>query len=186
MRTASKSRLCKSHAAPLKYLLHALRQTPLDTVMNQHGTLFAAPTTGRAGALIESKAGGNMAQDALQIWDLWIADVGPTGMPFARGRLNPTDVLLAHALPQQLNVVVMSDDGDVLARGNDLQRTASSPIARLRCEGKTITREDIWPTEADYGTPIILPGGEVGILQQWWNDPDHQEWRWIAEFYNHR
>jgi hypothetical protein len=127
-----------------------------------------------------------MAQHTCQIWDLWIADVGPIGISFARGRLNPTDVLLAHALPPQLNIEVRSDDGTVLARGNDLMRTDNTPIARLRRQGKEITREDIWPSEADYGTPVILPGGEVGILQRWWNAADHQEWRWSVEFYNHR
>ncbi len=127
-----------------------------------------------------------MAQNGCQIWDLWIADVGPTGISFARGRLNPTDVLLAHALPPQLNIEVRTDEGVVLARGNDLLRTANTPIARLRRQGTSITREDIWPTEADYGTPVILPGGEVGILQQWWNAPDQQQWRWSVEFYNHR
>jgi hypothetical protein len=33
---------------------------------------------------------------------------------------------------------------------------------------------------------VIVVGGEVGILQSWWNDPQHQEWRWSLEFYNHR
>ena len=92
------------------------------------------------------------------------------GISFARGRLNPTDVLLVHAAPAQLNSEVSSDDGAVLARGHDLMRTASTPIARLRRVGNEMTREDIWPTEADYGTPVMLPGGEVGILQHWWND----------------
>lgn len=127
-----------------------------------------------------------MTQNGLHIWDLWIADVGPTGISFARGRLNPTDVLLVHAAPEQLNIEVRTDDGEVLARGQDLRRAISSPIARLRRQGTAITREDIWPTEADYGTPVILPGGEVGILQHWWHAPDHQEWRWSVEFYNHR
>jgi hypothetical protein len=127
-----------------------------------------------------------MAQHACQIWDLWIADVGAVGVSFARGRLNPTDVLLAHAAPGQLNIEVRDDDGVALARGNDLLRTESTPMMRLRRQGTHITREDIWPTEADYGTPVIFPGGEVGILQRWWNSPDHQEWRWSVEFYNHR
>jgi hypothetical protein len=127
-----------------------------------------------------------MAQHACEIWDLWIADVGPIGISFARGRLNPTEVLLAHAAPQQLNIEVRSDDGEVLARGHDLLRTANTPITRLRRQGNEITREDIWPSEADYGLPVMLPGGEVGILQQWWNAPDHQEWRWRVELYNHR
>jgi hypothetical protein len=81
---------------------------------------------------------------------------------------------------------VRSDEGEVLATGQDLKRTDTTPITLLRRQGNQITREDIWPTEADYGTPVMLPGGEVGILQHWWNAPDHQEWRWQVEFYNHR
>lgn len=127
-----------------------------------------------------------MTQHPLQIWDLWIADTGATGISFARGRLNPTNLLLVHAAPQQLNIDVRDDDGTLLARGNDLMRAESTPITRLRRQGSTIIREDIWPTEADHGAPIILPGGEVGILQHWWHAPDHQEWRWTVEFYNHR
>ena len=127
-----------------------------------------------------------MTRTPCQIWDLWIADTGATGISFARGRLDPTDVLLVHAAPSQLNVEVRDDEGAVLARGADLMRTASTPIARLRCEGSRITREDIWPNQADEGTPVILPGGEVGILLRWWNDDAHQEWRWSVELYNHR
>ncbi|HLW03618.1 MAG TPA: hypothetical protein VKT82_33535 [Ktedonobacterales bacterium] len=127
-----------------------------------------------------------MTSHACQIWDLWIADTGATGISFARGRLDPTDVLLVHAAPAQLNLEVRDDEGTVLARGHDLTRTASTPIARLCRQGSRITREDIWPTRADYGTPVLLPGGEVGILQQWWHDAEHQDWRWSVEFYNHR
>jgi hypothetical protein len=127
-----------------------------------------------------------MTHTTCQIWDVWIADTGATGISFARGRLDPTEVLLVHAAPAQLNLEVRDDTGALLARGNDLMRTASTPIARLRRQGSSITREDIWPTEADYGTPVILPGGEVGILQRWWNDAEHQEWRWSVVFYNHR
>lgn len=127
-----------------------------------------------------------MAQNDCELWDLWIADSGATGISFARGRMQPADAVLVHSAPQQVNVEVRTDAGEMLARGNDLLRTASSPMARLRRQGKAIIREDIWPTEADYGTPVILPGGEVGILQQWWNDEQHQEWRWRVEFYNHR
>jgi hypothetical protein len=91
-----------------------------------------------------------------------------------------------HAAPKQLNLEVRTDEGEVLAHGNDLLRTDSTPITRLRRQGKSISRQDIWPTAADYGTPVLLPGGEVGILRQWWNDEKHQEWRWDVEFYNHR
>lgn len=122
----------------------------------------------------------------LQIWDLWIPDVAAVGISFARGRLDPTDTLLVHAAPDKLTVEVRDDQGHLLASGQDLPRTASSPIARLRREGGRITREDLWPTDADRGSLVILPGGEVGTLLRWWNAPDHSEWRWQVEFYNHR
>ena len=121
-----------------------------------------------------------------QIWDLWIPDVAARGISFARGRLDATDVIIVHAAPEKLNVEVRSDDGIVLAKGENLPRTANTPMARLRRQGDKITREDIWPTDADLGTPVIVAGGEVGILQKWWNDPGQQEWRWGLEFYNHR
>ncbi len=126
------------------------------------------------------------ATPSLQVWDLWIPDAAATGVSFARGRLDPTDVLLAHAGPTKLTVEVRDDAGARLAFGQDLPRTADTPILRLRREGNRIVREDIWPTDADLGTPLILPGGEVAILKSWWNAPDHSEWRWLVELYNHR
>jgi hypothetical protein len=94
--------------------------------------------------------------------------------------------MLVHAASEKLNVEVRSTDGTLIARGENLQRTTNSPMARLRRQGSKITREDFWPTETDYGTPVIVAGGEVGILQKWWNDSSQQEWRWSLEFYNHR
>ncbi|HYX50614.1 MAG TPA: hypothetical protein VE843_12770 [Ktedonobacteraceae bacterium] len=121
-----------------------------------------------------------------QIWDLWIPDVASQGVSFARGRLNATQVLLVHAAPEKLSVEVYDDNRNLLAQGVDLQRTANTPMARLRLKGKQVTREDIWPSEADLSRPVILAGGEVGILQHWWNDKEEQQWRWRLEFYNHR
>jgi hypothetical protein len=120
------------------------------------------------------------------LWDLWIADVASTGISFARGRTQPATTLLVHAAPQQLNIEVRSNTGNLIAHGEDLLRTATTPIARLRIQGQNITRQDIWPTQDDWGTLVILPGGEVGTLQQWWNTEDHQQWRWSIELYNHR
>jgi hypothetical protein len=59
-------------------------------------------------------------------------------------------------------------------------------MARLRRHGNQVIREDVWPTDDDIGRPVILAGGEVGILKAWWNADDGQEWRWQLEFYNHR
>jgi hypothetical protein len=127
-----------------------------------------------------------MPTKEIQIWDLWVPDIGSQGLSFARGRLNATDVMLVHAAPEKLNVEVRNGEGTLVASGNNLQSTADTPMARLRRQGEKITREDIWPTQSDNGTAVIVVGGEVGILQSWWNDPQHQEWRWSLEFYNHR
>ena len=121
-----------------------------------------------------------------QIWDLWYPNAAAQGLPFARGRLDATDVLLVHAAPETLRVEVRDDAGTLLASGDQLPRTAERPIARLRRDADRVTREDLWPEPEDIGRPVILPGGEVGILMTWWNAPDGQEWRWQVEFYNHR
>jgi hypothetical protein len=121
-----------------------------------------------------------------QIWELWYPDAAAQGLLVARGRLDATDVLLAHALPPSLRVEVRNDTGTVLARGDRLARTADRPIARLTRTGGRISRQDLWPDGSDLGRPVILPGGEVGILTAWWNAVDGSEWRWSVEFYNHR
>ncbi|MFN8559217.1 MAG: hypothetical protein U0531_18385 [Dehalococcoidia bacterium] len=121
-----------------------------------------------------------------EIWDLWYPDAAAQGLPFARGRLDRTEVLLVHAAPAALRVEVRSDDGAPLATGDDLARTADRPMLRLRRDGVRITREDVWPGPEDIGRPVLLPGGEVGILRSWWNAPDGSEWRWQVEFSNHR
>jgi hypothetical protein len=123
---------------------------------------------------------------AHQVWDLWYPRAAAQGLPFARGRLDATDVLLVHAAPDTLDVAVRDEDGKLLAQGKDLPRTADRPMARLTVRDGAITREDLWPAAEDLGRPVILPGGEVGILLDWWNAADGAEWRWRVEFYNHR
>lgn len=127
-----------------------------------------------------------MAEKTSYLWSLWIARVGATGINFARGRSGPAETLLVHAPPQVLDVEVHDSDGKLLARGENLKATMDSPMTRLRMQGTSITREDMWPTEADYGSLVIVAGGEIGTLKQWWNDAERQEWRWMLEFYNHR
>lgn len=122
----------------------------------------------------------------LQLWDLWYPQAGATGMSFARGRLAATNTLIVHAPPPSLTVEIRSENGNQLAYGKDLPQTADRPMARLTRRGKRIVRQDLWPTQKDIGQVVILPGGEVGILMQWWNAEDGSEWRWQIEFYNHR
>src|SRR5688572_29199006 len=122
----------------------------------------------------------------LQLWDLWYPQAGATGIPFARGRLAVTNTLIVHAPPPFLTVEIRSENGSRLAYGKDLPQTADRPMARLTHRGKRIVRQDLWPTQKDIGQIVLLPGGEVGILMQWWNAEDGSEWRWQIEFYNHR
>jgi hypothetical protein len=122
----------------------------------------------------------------LQIWDLWYPKAAATGIPFARGRLDATNILLVHAPPPVLTVEVRSTDGQRIAYTQDLEQTADRPMARLTLQGESITREDLWPAQSDIGQAAILPGGEVGKLVSWWNAEDGSEWRWQVEFYNHR
>lgn len=127
-----------------------------------------------------------MAGQEIQDWDLWYPKAAATGIPFARGRVESVDVMLVHAAPPVLTATVRSADGRVLAEGNDLEQTDDTPITRLTRRGDTIEREDIWPADGDIGRLVLLPGGEAGKLLLWWNAPDHSEWRWQVEFYNHR
>jgi hypothetical protein len=123
----------------------------------------------------------------VQTWELWYPAAAATGLPFARGRLGPTDVLWVHAAPETLAVTVRDGDERVVARADDLKRVgAQLPTTRLAVDGGRLIREDRFPTDADLGTRIILPGGEVGTLVAWWNAPDGSEWRWRIELYNHR
>jgi hypothetical protein len=122
----------------------------------------------------------------LQFWDLWYPQAGATGISFARGRLDAVNTIIVHAPPPVLTVEVRSDKGSRLAYGQDLPQTADRPMARLTRRGSKIVRQDIWPIQQDMGQVVILPGGEVGILKEWWNAEDGSEWRWQIEFYNHR
>ena len=96
------------------------------------------------------------------------------------------DEVIVHSAPTMLRVEVRDGDGNLVAFGDNLERGADAPMTRLRLRGGKVDREETWPTNADYGRKVILPGGEVGILKAWWNADDHSEWRWTVEFYNHR
>ena len=122
----------------------------------------------------------------LQLWDLWYPQAGATGISFARGKLAATNILIVHAPPASLTVEIRSDKGRRLAYGQDLAQTADRPMAILTRRENRVTRQDRWPTKKDIGQCVLLPGGEVGVLIQWWNAEDGSEWRWQVEFYNHR
>jgi hypothetical protein len=43
----------------------------------------------------------------------------------------------------------------------------------------------MWPTDEHIGLPVLLPGGEVGVLTAWRNDDARTWWQWSVEFSNH-
>lgn len=120
----------------------------------------------------------------LEYWEVWYPKAAATGLLVGRGLIDPSPVLLVHAAPEVLTAEVSDQQGRRLAYGKDLPKTAGTPICRLTRREDSIQREDIWPTEDDFGRPVLLPGGEVGILKSWWNANDQSAWRWQVEFFN--
>lgn len=128
-----------------------------------------------------------MANSKLETWELWFPNAGPNGLYFARARIDPTDVLWVHSAPPTIAVSVRDERDETVARAEPLERRGPQlPMTRLSRRGDVVEREDRWPGESDLGAPVLLPGGEVGILLSWWNAADESEWRWQVEFYNHR
>jgi hypothetical protein len=122
----------------------------------------------------------------IQIWELRQPDASAARLHVSRSRLDAAARLLVHAAPMTLEVEVRDERGSRLALGENLGRTGDFPMARLTVLGDRFERTDGWPTAEDIGRPVILPGGEVGILTVWWNADDGSAWRWSLEFFNRR
>ncbi len=122
----------------------------------------------------------------MEIWEVWYPNAASDGLLVARGKCDTVDAIWLHAAPETIRVEVRSGDGQRLAFGDQLQAQSDGPMTRLVRNGEQIQREDRWPTDADLGTLVLLPGGEIGQLTAWWNAPNGNEWRWSVEFYNHR
>ena len=101
--------------------------------------------------------------DPFQLWEIRNPDGGPTGLEWARAKVGIVNRVLLHA---------------------DLAAEGATPISRLTLNDGRFERENIWPTEGDLGTVVILPGGEAGILVAWWNADDERSWRWSIELSN--
>ena len=120
-----------------------------------------------------------------RIWEIRNPDGAAMGLEVARGRSGEHEVILAHAMPERVDVTVTDEGGRVIAIGSDLRHDVSTPMSRLTITDGAVSRENVWPREADLGLPVILPGGEIGILMAWWNADDLSEWRWAIELQNH-
>lgn len=125
-----------------------------------------------------------MTHPQTEYWTIWYPKAGSTGLLVARGLIDATERLLLHAAPPVLTAEITSEKGNRLAYGKDLEQTLETPICLLERKGDTIGRTDIWPDETHHELPVLLPGGEVGILKRWWHADDKKEWRWQIELYN--
>lgn len=112
-------------------------------------------------------------------------DGGMNGLEFARcltgGGL---DRVLIHAAPAKMALEVVAEDLTVVVRG-DADRTGEySPMTLLELSGG-LRRSEVWPDNRHHGLPVLLCGGEVGILKAWRHADDRSWWRWSVEFSNH-
>lgn len=93
--------------------------------------------------------------------------------------------VLVHAAPEHAQVEIRSEDDRLVARGDADRDGEYSPMTLLEIGGGKLRREEVWPDESFIGLPVLLAGGEVGILQRWEHAEDRSWWRWSVEFSNH-
>ena len=119
-------------------------------------------------------------------WDLRSRDGGMNGLEFARcTTASGFSRVLVHAAPVQLHLEVGTDDGTPVLREDADRDGDYSPITLLELDGGPVRRREVWPGPELYRLPVLLPGGEVGVLTAWQHAPDHSWWRWSVEFSNH-
>jgi hypothetical protein len=119
-------------------------------------------------------------------WNVRSNDGAMNGLEFARcTTAGGFDRVLIHAAPGRARVEIIDSEDRVVAR-TDLDRTGEyTPMTVVELDGSTLSRSEVWPTEEHHGLPVLLSGGEVGILQAWQHAEDHSWWRWSVEFSNH-
>jgi hypothetical protein len=94
--------------------------------------------------------------------------------------------VLIHAAPAHLSLEVVDDDAVIIARAEKLDRVGDYlPMTLLTFDGARINRNEVWPDESHFGLPVLLAGGEVGLLRAWHHADDHSWWQWSVEFANH-
>lgn len=115
------------------------------------------------------------------IWALRGADGGSAGLEFARAKIDEVDSVLVHAAPSTLEVEVFANGERLVAVGEQLRATEDTPMTRLTIDGMRVLREQVWPTDEDRGSIVLLPGGEAGVLQSWATDDQRRGWVWTLE-----
>lgn len=121
-------------------------------------------------------------------WSLRSRDGAMNGLEFSRATTaSGFTRALIHAAPAQLSVEVEDSREIVVARANDLDRIGDYlPMTMLILNGAEISRSEVWPDDSMYGLPVLLAGGEVGLLREWHHAEDHSWWKWSLELANHK
>lgn len=119
-------------------------------------------------------------------WSLRSRDGAMNGLEFARcTTAGGFSRVLVHAAPAQLSVEIRSENGALVARGEVDRAGEYTPMTLLELSDNKLRRSEVWPDKALYGLPVLLAGGEVGLLQAWEHADDKTWWRWSVEFSNH-
>lgn len=120
------------------------------------------------------------------LWQIRSRDGAMNGLEFARcTTAGDFTRVLVHAAPAQASVEVTADDGTTVVRADADRAGDYSPMTLLELGGGEVRRSEVWPDGDLVGLPVLLPGGEVGILGSWEHAEDHSWWRWTVEFSNH-
>lgn len=119
-------------------------------------------------------------------WNIRSADGGMNGLEFTRATTaGGFTRVLVHAAPAHAQVEIRADDDRLIAQGDAERDGDYSPMTLLEIDGDQLHRGEIWPDESLYGLPVLVAGGEVGLLRHWEHSEDHKWWRWSVEFSNH-
>jgi hypothetical protein len=120
-------------------------------------------------------------------WNIRSADGGMNALDFAKATTaGGWERVLVHAAPGQMQVEVTTDESTPVASGQLDRDGDYSPITLLTIKDGELERAEVWPTGEHHRLPVILAGGEVGILQHWEHADDRSWWRWQVEFSNHK
>jgi hypothetical protein len=120
------------------------------------------------------------------VWQIRSRDGAMNGLEFARcTTAGGFERVFVHAAPALATVEVATADGAPVARAALDRAGDYTPMTLIELRHGRLTRQELWPGSEHLGLPVLLAGGETGILGAWHHAPDHSWWRWSVEFSNH-
>lgn len=119
-------------------------------------------------------------------WSIRSSDGGMTGLEFTLATTaGGFSRVLVHAAPTHAQVEIRAENDEIVARGDVDREGEYSPMTLLEIHGDAVRRHEVWPDDSLYGVPVLVAGGEAGLLERWEHSEDHTWWRWSVEFSNH-